>query len=56
MIILQDYIACLILNNQRVVHINHLAWGLRTQAFRMAGKTSKACIADSGMVSLVTCY
>ena len=35
------------------VHINHLAWGGSPQAFGMVGKTSKACIADNGMVSLV---
>ena len=34
-----------------LVHINELAWGENPQAFTfgMVGKTSKACLADSGM-------
>ena len=42
------------------VWVNTIIWlgWLSTQAstFGMVGKTSKACLADSGMVSLVTCY
>ena len=30
--------------------------GEEAQAFGMVGKTSKACLAENGMVSLVTCY
>ena len=45
----------LILVIKCLVHINHLAWGVSTQAFTfgMVGKTSKACLPGSGMVSLV---
>ena len=43
----------LILVIKCLVHINHLAWGVSTQLFEMADKTSKGCLADSGMVSLV---